>query len=314
MNNKLFVDHPTAYTQQLMKTAFRVRLFPNDIFYRPDYLMIYFPDQEKYIFNNLWVMLGASVFFTLIIILTFYYTISTIIRQKKLSEIKNDFISNMTHELKTPISTISLAGQALSDPDVNKSAEAAKKYTRMIQDETKRLGQLVEDVLQSALYDYADFEFQPEKVDMHQIIQKVAKSLQMQADQKKGKIVLLLEADNPEIEADKTHITNLVNNLVDNAIKYTPDLPEITIRTKRSNQHFTLTVEDNGSGISRDQQKRIFEKLYRVPTGNIHNVKGFGLGLSYVKAIVEKHRGSIKVESEKGVGSIFTVSLPVVQS
>jgi two-component system phosphate regulon sensor histidine kinase PhoR len=314
MNNKLFVDHPTAYTQQLMKTAFRVRLFPNDIFYRPDYLMIYFPDQEKYIFNNLWVMLGASVFFTLIIILTFYYTISTIIRQKKLSEIKNDFISNMTHELKTPISTISLAGQALSDPDVNKSAEAAKKYTRMIQDETKRLGQLVEDVLQSALYDYADFEFQPEKVDMHQIIQKVAKSLQMQADQKKGKIVLLLEAGNPEIEADKTHITNMVNNLVDNAIKYTPDLPEITIRTKRSNQHFTLTVEDNGSGISRDQQKRIFEKLYRVPTGNIHNVKGFGLGLSYVKAIVEKHRGSIKVESEKGVGSIFTVSLPVVQS
>jgi two-component system phosphate regulon sensor histidine kinase PhoR len=259
-------------------------------------------------------MLGASVFFTLIIILTFYYTISTIIRQKKLSEIKNDFISNMTHELKTPISTISLAGQALSDPDVNKSAEAAKKYTRMIQDETKRLGQLVEDVLQSALYDYADFEFQPEKVDMHQIIQKVAKSLQMQADQKKGKIVLLLEAGNPEIEADKTHITNMVNNLVDNAIKYTPDLPEITIRTKRSNQHFTLTVEDNGSGISRDQQKRIFEKLYRVPTGNIHNVKGFGLGLSYVKAIVEKHRGSIKVESEKGVGSIFTVSLPVVQS
>jgi two-component system, OmpR family, phosphate regulon sensor histidine kinase PhoR len=313
INNKLFVDHPTLYTQDLMKTPFRVRLFPNDIFYRPDYLMIYFPEQDKYIFNNLWVMLTTSGFFTLIIILTFYYTINTIIKQKKLSEIKNDFISNMTHELKTPISTISLACQALSDPDVNRNEETAKKYTRMIREENKRLGSLVENVLQSALFDHADFEFQPEKVDMHQVIDKVSKSMQMLLDQKKGKIVLLLEAKDPVIEADKTHITNMVNNLVENAIKYTPDLPEIIIRTKGNKTHFTISIEDNGLGISREQQKRIFEKMYRVPTGNIHNVKGFGLGLSYVKAIVEKHRGNIRVESEKGVGSTFTVSLPFKQ-
>jgi len=314
INNKLFVDHPTVHTHNLMRTPFRVRLFPYDIFYRPDYLMIYFPEQNHYIFNNLWVMFGTSVFFTLIIILAFYYTINTIIRQKKLSEIKNDFISNMTHELKTPISTISLACQALSDSDVNKNAETGKKYTRMIQEENKRLGQLVENVLQSALYDQADFEFKPELVDMHQILQTVTKSLQMQVDQKKGKINLYLEALEFRIEADRTHIVNLVNNLIDNAIKYTPELPEINIRTRNTASHFIFSVEDNGSGIPREHQKRIFEKLYRVPTGNIHNVKGFGLGLSYVKAIVEKHHGSIRLESEKGVGSTFTVALPILQT
>lgn len=313
INNKLFVNHPTIYTQDLMKTPFRVRLFPNDIFYRPDYLMVYFPQQDRYIFNNLWLMLSTSIFFTLIIILTFYSTITTIIRQKKLSEVKNDFISNMTHELKTPIATISLACQALSDPDVNRNEDTAKRYTRMINDENKRLGQLVENVLQSAMYDQADFEFRPEQVDMHEIIQKVSKSMQMLVGQKKGKIVLNLEAKDPVIEADKTHIINMVNNLVDNAIKYTPELPEIKISTQVKGGIFSLSVEDNGSGISRDHQKRIFEKLYRVPTGNIHNVKGFGLGLSYVKAIVEKHHGTIRLESEKNVGSIFTVNLPVKQ-
>ena len=313
MNNKMFVGHPKNFTKELMKTPFRVRLFPNDIFYHPDFLMVFFPDQDKYVYTNLWIMFVSSGFFTLIIIMTFYFTIMTIIRQKKLSEIKNDFINNMTHELKTPISTISLACEAMNDPDVNRSPETNQKYTRMIREENKRLGKLVENVLQSALFEASDFELQIEKVDAHQIIEQVKNSLQMHIEQKNGNCLLSLEAEDHIIDADKIHFTNMLNNLVDNAIKYTPQNPEITIRTKNTNGNLIISVSDNGIGILKDQQKKIFEKLYRVPTGNIHDVKGFGLGLNYVKAIAEKHKGQIKLESEQGKGSTFTVKLPITQ-
>ncbi len=313
INNKMFVDHPTDYTEQLMKTRFRVRLFPHDIFYHPDYLMIYFPEQNRYVFNNLWVMFASSGFFILIIIATFFYTISTIIRQKKLSDIKNDFINNMTHELKTPISTISLACEALNDPDVNKSASMAGNYTRMIQEENKRLAQLVENVLQSALLDKSDFELQITEVDMHVVIQKVLRSFEMHLNRRKVTLDLSLNALKPVVEGDIVHLTNVIFNLLDNAIKYTPDVPEIRIETGNVGAAFVFSIRDNGIGISRDEQKRVFEKLYRVPTGNIHNVKGFGLGLSYVQVIVEKHHGYIRVESELGLGSTFTVTLPEKQ-
>ncbi len=313
INNKMFVDHPTDYTEQLMKTRFRVRLFPHDIFYHPDYLMIYFPDQNRYVFNNLWVMFASSGFFILIIIATFFYTISTIIRQKNLSDIKNDFINNMTHELKTPISTISLACEALNDPDVNRSASMAGNYTRMIQEENKRLAQLVENVLQSALLDKSDFELQLTDVDMHAVIQKVLRSFEMHLNRRKVKLELRLNALSPVVEGDVVHLTNVIFNLLDNAIKYTPDIPEIQIETSNVGETFCFAISDNGIGISRDEQKRVFEKLYRVPTGNIHNVKGFGLGLSYVQIIVEKHHGHIRVESEVGMGSTFTLLLPKKQ-
>lgn len=313
INNKLFVDHPTDYTQDLMRSPFRVRLFPNDIFYHPNYLMVYFPHQDRYMYRDLWIMFIASGLFTLIIILTFYYTIRTIIRQKKLSEIKNDFINNMTHELKTPISTIQLACEAIGDPDVNRSPEIAKKYTRMIGEENKRLGQLVENVLQSALLDKSDLELKMETVDVHRVIEKVVHSLQMHLDIKKAKLDIQLQAAEHEIEADRIHLTNVVNNLLDNAIKYTTNHPEISISTRNQGKTIFISIRDNGIGISRENQKRIFEKLYRVPTGNIHNVKGFGLGLSYVKAIVEKHKGLVRVESEPDEGSTFTVQLPLTQ-
>jgi two-component system phosphate regulon sensor histidine kinase PhoR len=313
INNKMFVDHPTDFTEQLMKTRFRVRLFPHDIFYHPDYLMIYFPEQNRYVFNNLWVMFASSGFFILIIIATFFYTISTIIRQKKLSDIKNDFINNMTHELKTPISTISLACEALSDPDVNKSASMAGNYTRMIQEENKRLAQLVENVLQSALLDKSDFELQITEVDMHVVIQKVLRSFEIHLNRRKVTLDLSLNALKTVVEGDVVHLTNVIFNLLDNAIKYTPDVPEIRIETSNVGSAFVFSIRDNGIGISRDEQKRVFEKLYRVPTGNIHNVKGFGLGLSYVQVIVEKHHGYIRVESELGFGSTFTVTLPEKQ-
>lgn len=314
MNNKMFVDHPTKYTTELMKTPFRVRLFPNDIFYHPDFLMVFFPEQNKYVYTNLWIMFTSSTFFTFIIIFIFYFTINTIIRQKRLSEIKNDFINNMTHELKTPIATISLACEALSDPDLRKLPDADKKYTKMIRAENNRLGQLVETVLQSAMLESSDFELNTEPLNIHQVIMQVKDSMQMHIDQKSGKFILELNAQDYIIDADKTHITNMINNLIDNAIKYTPEIPEIRIETKNIQGNIIISVSDNGIGIMRDQQKKIFEKLYRVPTGNLHDVKGFGLGLNYVKAVVEKHKGQIKLESEHGVGSKFSVILPLYKT
>jgi len=311
ISNRLFVDHPSDYSQELMRSRFRVRLFPHDILYHPDYLMLYFPSQERYVFNNLWVMFASSAFFILMLIGAFYYTIHTIIRQKKLSDIKNDFINNMTHELKTPISTISLACEALNDPDLNKSPATASNYTRMINEENKRLSLLVENVLRSAMLDQSDFALRSEKVNMHDIVNTVNRSLQVHFERNKVELKLELNAQKFEIIGDVVHLTNTVFNLVDNDLKYTPDSPQITISTRNQGGNFCLSVQDNGIGISRDQQKKIFDKLYRVPTGNIHNVKGFGLGLSYVKAIVEKHLGHIKIDSEPGVGSKFTLVLPL---
>jgi two-component system phosphate regulon sensor histidine kinase PhoR len=276
--------------------------------------MVFFPEQNRYVFNNLWVMFASSGFFILIIIGAFFFTINTIIRQKKLSDIKNDFINNMTHELKTPISTISLACEALNDPDIHKSASMTANYTRMIQEENKRMTLLVENVLQSALLDKSDFDLQNNRVDMHVVIQKVIQNFEMHLTQHKVKLDLKLSAQNPVIDGDVVHLTNVIFNLLDNAIKYTPDIPEIQIETKTQGTNILISFTDNGIGITREEQKRIFEKLYRVPTGNIHNVKGFGLGLSYVNAIVSKHHGSIRVESDLGIGSTFTLVLPLAQN
>jgi two-component system phosphate regulon sensor histidine kinase PhoR len=310
INNKLFVDHPTDYTTDLMKTPFRMRLFPHDILSHPGYLMIYFPKQDTYVFNNLWVMFASSGFFILIITGTFYFTINTIIRQKKLSDIKNDFINNMTHELKTPISTISLACEALRDPDITKSPKMAENYARIIGEENKRLGKLVENVLQSALLEQSDLGLRVLEVDLHELIRHVLTSLTMILESKKVKLELKLNAKHFLVDGDPDHLANMIFNLIDNAVKYSPDSPEIAIETTNQADKVVLQITDNGIGISRDQQKKVFEKLYRVPTGNIHNVKGFGLGLSYVKSIVEKHQGQVKIESEPGVGSRFIVSLP----
>jgi len=312
-NNKMFVDHPTDNTQELMKTKFRVRLFPNDIFYHPDYLMVYFPRQNQYVFKNLWVMFASSGFFILLITATFYYTINTIIRQKKVASIKNDFINNMTHELKTPISTISLACEALSDADIVQTPKLTANYVRMIGEENKRLATLVENVLQTAVLDKSEFTLQLVQVNMHDIIQKTVKSLGMHLERNKVKLKLVLNAETAVIAGDQIHLTNGIFNLLDNAIKYRQDFPEITVETSNKEGFFVLTISDNGIGIAGDQQSKVFEKLYRVPTGNIHNVKGFGLGLSYVKAIVAKHKGTIKLESEVRIGSTFIIKLPFTQ-
>lgn len=300
----------TELLQDIFQRGYETRLFPNDFFQELNYLKVFFPNQRVYLIETMWEMLVTAGIFILIIILAFAYTIRTIVWQKKVSEIKNDFINNMTHELKTPISTISLACEALADPDMEKSPAKVNNFVGMIRDENKRLGVLVENVLRSAVLDKGEMAIRPEPIDMKKLISEVVHNSQIQATKRGGKIMLNLKASNHEIEGDRIHLTNVLYNLIDNAIKYTPDVPVIELCTQNKGTNLVISVKDNGIGISRENQKKIFDKLYRVPTGNIHNVKGFGLGLSYVKKIIDKHHGKITVNSELKKGSTFNLYIP----
>ncbi|MBI3509589.1 MAG: HAMP domain-containing histidine kinase [Bacteroidetes bacterium] len=305
-------DHHSLdpFQDSLLTSRYRVSLTPDNLFSQPRLLSVYFPNERSFILRSLWVMLILSAMFILFIILLFYYSITTIYRQKQLSEVKNDFISNMTHELKTPISTISLACEVLGDEDVTKTKERKDRYLSMIKEENKRLSVLVENVLQTAILDKGNFKLKPVPFDMHELIRAAIANVQLSVDKKQGSISCELRAEHSQIVADRTHIQNVIYNLIDNAVKYTPEKPKISIITSDLPGIFEFCVQDNGIGISRENQKKVFEKLYRVPTGNIHDVKGFGLGLSYVKAIIEKHGGQVWVESEPGQGSRFCVRLP----
>ena len=289
---------------------FKVNLLPDHSFIKPTYLSIVFPSQKNYILKTMWLMLLASATIILVLSSSFYYTIATIFRQKKLSSIKNDFISNMTHEFKTPISTISLASEMLGDHSVSKTPEKVDRFVRMIRDETKRLSLLVESILQTAILDKGEFKLKKSSVDMHEVILNAIQNIQIQIDQKKGKVEVELNAQKSVIQADKVHITNIVFNLLDNAIKYSNEKLEIKIKTLNISDGILVYVQDSGMGISKENVRKVFDKFYRVPTGNVHNIKGFGLGLSYVKAIIEKHGGNISLESELGKGSTFKFSLP----
>jgi two-component system phosphate regulon sensor histidine kinase PhoR len=295
----------------LLTSQYRVRLTGDNLFAQPKVLTIFFPNERAYVFKSVWTMLILSVLFIIFILVLFYYSISTIFQQKKLSEIKNDFISNMTHELKTPISTISLACEVLGDDTIEKTKDRTHRYLGMIMEENKRLSVLVENVLQTAILDKGNFKLKPTPIDIHEMIRNVVANVQLAVDKKEGSVSADLRAHTHIVEADRTHIQNVVYNLVDNAIKYSPEHPHIRIFTTDFAGALEICVQDNGIGISRENQKKIFEKLYRVPTGNIHDVKGFGLGLSYVKAIIEKHGGTVWVESEPGKGSRFYVRLPL---
>lgn len=303
-----------AIHDSLLTSRYRVRLTGDNLFAQPKVLTIYFPNERAYVFKSVWMMLILSVLFVIFILVLFYYSISTIFRQKKLSEIKNDFISNMTHELKTPISTISLACEVLADDTIEKTRDRTHRYLGMIQEENKRLSVLVENVLQTAILDKGNFKLKLSPVDLHEMIRNVVANVQLGVDKREGQISADLRAEQHVVEADRTHIQNVIYNLVDNALKYSPEKPDIRIFTSNFAGQMEICVQDNGIGIARENQKKIFEKLYRVPTGNIHDVKGFGLGLNYVKAIAEKHGGVVWVESEPGKGSRFYVRLPIKSS
>lgn len=304
-------EHSTkAAYQNLANSRYQVRLFPNDLVQESNFLKLYFPKQRTYVLQTMWAMLSTSGILILIIIGVFWFTISAILRQKKVSEIKNDFINNMTHELKTPIATIGLACEALTDKDLKRSDTMVDNFVGMIKDENRRLGTLVENVLKSAVLEKGDFKLKIQSVDIVKLVQDVIHGMEIQAKNKGGHISFDNSVENGLIDLDPMHMTNVIYNLVDNAIKYTPKEPEISINLTPVEGGVKITVKDNGIGISAENQKKIFDKLYRVPTGNVHNVKGFGLGLSYVKAIVDKHSGKIEVQSVPGEGSTITVTIP----
>lgn len=306
----ILAKEANAQMNELLKAGFRSRLFPNDTNQEPYYLRIWFPDQDSYLLKTLWPLLFASAIFMLTVIFAFGYSIRTILYQKKLSAIKNDFINNMTHELKTPIATISLACEALSDPVMSKSEVRVGQFLKMIREENKRLGVLVENVLRSAVLDRGEMRLSRDKVDFHEVILAAIRNIELQAQQKGGEIVTDLLAKSPIIKGDKVHLTNVIYNLLDNAIKYSQENLQIKVSTSSNESYLLVCIEDNGIGIKKEDQARIFEKLFRVHTGNVHDIKGFGLGLSYVKMIVEKHHGTVSVRSDYGKGSTFIIQLP----
>lgn len=308
--NTIVAQKTAENTQKLLQSPYAFNLYPNDIFMNPEYLLLYFPEQKRYLVSQINTMLATSSLFILLIISSFAFTMMTVIRQKKLSVMKNDFINNMTHELKTPISTISLACQALKDQDISKSEDLYQSYIRMIDEENQRLGLMTEKVLQTALIEKGKLNLNLAGLDLHELVEQAIRKISLQVEAKHGQITSMLDAKYSFIEADRVHLTNVFVNLLDNANKYSPVTPQITVSTENSSAGILVHIDDKGIGISRANQKKIFDNLYRVSTGNIHDVKGFGLGLSYVKAIVEKHAGHITLESEPKKGSRFTIFLP----
>jgi two-component system, OmpR family, phosphate regulon sensor histidine kinase PhoR len=279
----------------------------------PDEVIILVIPINKIVYEDLRPRMVAAILFTLVIISAFYLTLRTMFRQKKLSEIKNDFINNMTHEFKTPIATISLAVDALKNPKVICNPEKLGYFSSIIKEENQRMNRQVETILKSALMDRQEIQLNKKQLHVHQIIEDVADNFVLRLQEKGGDMEMHLDATNDLIEGDEVHINNIVNNLLDNAVKYSKENvpPHIVLSTFSAPKKFTLRIEDNGIGMSRETVKRVFEKFYRAHTGNIHNVKGFGLGLSYVKSVVDAHEGTIKPESTLGKGSCFTIELPL---
>ena len=276
-------------------------------------LFVVIPDIKNLVLKSLRWRIITSILFTIIILAAFYLTVRTMIRQKKLGEIKNDFINNMTHEFKTPIATISLAVDAMRNEKVINDRDKMGYFSGIIKEENQRMNRQVETILKASQLEKQEVDLTLNPVHVHEIIHDVVDNFVLQLEDKKGRVDLQLDAANDLINADEVHFSNLVNNLVDNAVKYAKENtpPVIKLSTSSNGKIFTMKIEDNGIGMNRDTVKRIFERFYRAHTGNVHNVKGFGLGLSYVKTMVEAHDGDIKAESTLGKGSTFTVDLPL---
>jgi two-component system phosphate regulon sensor histidine kinase PhoR len=279
-------------------------------------LIVVVPDVNRIALKSLTVRIATSLFFTLIIIAAFYLTVRTMIRQKKMGEIKNDFINNMTHEFKTPIATISLAVDAMRNEKVRQDQSKMTYFSDIIKEENQRMNRQVETILKASQLERQEVDLNLNPAHLHDIIKDVVDNFTLQLEDKGGKIELQLNAANDTVNADEVHMSNLVNNLVDNALKYSKENtpPVVRLSTQSNGKNLTLRIEDNGIGMNRETLKRIFERFYRAHTGNIHNVKGFGLGLSYVKTMVEAHGGIVKADSTLGKGSTFIIELPLTKS
>ncbi|HJS56294.1 MAG TPA: HAMP domain-containing sensor histidine kinase [Chitinophagaceae bacterium] len=300
-------NYPVICPIESMSGSINENLSPREI------LWVIVPNSSGVVLKELRFRIAIAGLFTLIIFAAFYLTVNTMLRQKKLSEIKNDFINNMTHEFKTPLATISLAVDAMKNEKVLSDKEKMNYFSSIIKEENQRMNRQVETILKAALMDKQEVNLMLKPTHVHDVIKDIADNFTLQLNDKKGKVEMDLEAPNDLIDADEVHFPNLINNLVDNSVKYSKENvpPEIKISTAANGKNMTIRLEDNGIGMTKETVKRIFEKFYRAHTGNVHNVKGFGLGLSYVKTMVDAHGGHIKVDSTPGKGSVFILELPL---
>lgn len=273
-------------------------------------LNLFLPEKRQFIVQEMGPMFITSVILILVVLIMFWRTILLLMREKRLSEHTNDFLNNMTHEFKTPLTNIALAGKMITKDASNRQEEKIKHYSEIILAENEKLRLQVEQVLSMTALERGEIPLRKTELDVHELIREAIKYISIQIENKQGELKLNLDAENPVIFGDKTHLVNALYNLVDNAIKYSPEKPELSIRTYNHEQHFILVVSDKGIGIEKEYQKKVFEKFFRVPTGDVHDVKGFGLGLSYIKKIVELHQGKIDLESTPGKGTTFTITLP----
>lgn len=292
---------------KIFNSIYKINLFENDLIESDLELRLYFPNKDTFLMKGSQMNLFFSLIFIIIVIICFYYVVLKVFEQKKLSDIKNEFIDNMTHELKTPISTISLACEALMDVDLNRSSKIKDKYIGIIDDENKRLSSQVERVLQIATLEKGNLKLDFKRLDIHLILSKAVDIIKFKIEKRKGIITQKLDARNSYINGNRVHLLNIINNLLDNSNKYSVKNPDILVKTYNKNDSLFVEIADKGIGIKKENLNKIFEKFFREPQGNVHNVKGFGLGLSYVKNMLEKHDASIQVTSNKNKGSVFLI-------
>jgi two-component system phosphate regulon sensor histidine kinase PhoR len=310
-----FPSYTGRYNQQIDTSKTKsVRLFPGNIFDEELTLHVSFPSKGSVLFNEMWLTLMVSILLVALVVVSFYAMFKTILYQRRLALVKSDFISNMTHEFKTPISTISLACEAMNDQDMTKEdLQSIKPYVKMIDEENKRLGGLVEQILKTSVLDKGQLKLKNERLELNEIVTTAVRKAKIRVPEGKGQISLNQASGLLYFEGDNVHTTNLISNLIDNAIKYSKENVDIVVSTEKTEGFFKLVVEDKGIGIKSEHLDKIFDKLYRVPTGNIHNVKGFGLGLSYVKAIADMENWKIQVKSKYGEGSTFTLIIDKIK-
>jgi two-component system phosphate regulon sensor histidine kinase PhoR len=302
--------------QPLAADVLTSALFTNDLPSKMSYIKVFFPTKHNYIYGEVGFIV-PSVIFSTVLLSVFIFTLYIVLRQKRLSEMKNDFVNNMTHELKTPVSTISLAAQMLKDSDIAKSPDVFKRISNVISDETKRLGFLVEKVLQMSLFEREKTSLKLKEIDANDLITNIANTFIIKVEKYDGTLEVDLRAEKSSIYADETHITNVLFNLMDNAVKYRRfDTPlKLVVRTWNEGGKLQIAVEDNGIGIKKEYLKKVFDRFFRVPTGNVHDAKGYGLGLAYVHKMVEDHCGSIRAESGAGnTGTKFIITLPFIRN
>lgn len=310
VHDSLVLAEPANLADRLRTSEFRARLFPEDIFSVPSDLVIHFPRQSLYLWRQMIPLLLATIVLMGVIIVCFAYTTRIMISQRRFAGRLIDFINNMTHEFKTPLSTVALASEAISRPDVSSEPDKIAHFNRMIADENKRMRHQVDKILQMAVLEEGDYELTLDEVNLHDVISRAVENIALAVESRGGRITCDLEADHPIVIADRVHATNIIHNLLDNANKYSPETPVINVATRAARGGIVVVIRDHGIGIGDADKDQVFDKYFRVSSGNIHEVKGFGLGLSYVKLMVEAHGGSIGLHSRLGEGATVELFFP----